>query len=304
MAEFSPHWNLTPLMQRQIKGIEQTAGFLKALRVQTQWLGQLRSDARLRDALSSIQIEGGKVTLERAFELAQDLSTQQIKLRNLRDDEREFVNYLLAFDLIDGLRGAREYQVAPHDLRNLHRTIVQGVRGGDRFAGQFRRETVAVGDREGDATIIHHQPPHWSEVENEVENLMRWINAAGVKPLREAVKAGAHDPWVHPVIIAGVAQHRLVWIHPFVDGNGRSARMFTALILLYRGYDFKYLFDLSSYYNDNRDAYYQALRDTDVAGDYTPWLEFFLGGFAYQMVTVQNRALEIADGIEFGERKE
>ncbi len=61
-------------------------------------------------------------------------------------------------------------------------------------------------------------------------------------------------------------------------------------LLYQRGYDFKYLFELSSYYNRNRDAYYAALRAGDAAGDYTEWLTYFLGGFAYQMVTIQERA--------------
>jgi Fic family protein len=66
--------------------------------------------------------------------------------------------------------------------------------------------------------------------------------------------------------------------------------MFTTLLLYQRGYDFKYLFELSSYYNRDRDAYYAALRTADRTDDYTEWLTYFLGGFAYQMVEIQKRA--------------
>ena len=100
---------------------------------------------------------------------------------------------------------------------------------------------------------------------------------------------GDNDPWLHPVIQAGIVQHRLVWIHPFVDGNGRSARMFTTLLLYQRGYDFKYLFELSSYYNADRDRYYAALRTADRRGEYTDWLVYFLGGFASQMMQIEKR---------------
>ena len=92
------------------------------------------------------------------------------------------------------------------------------------------------------------------------------------------------------MIQAGITQHRLAWIHPFVDGNGRTARMFTTLLLYQRGYDFKYLFDLSSYYNRDRDQYYAALRTADASGDYTDWLVYFLGGFSFQMVKIKERA--------------
>jgi Fic family protein len=128
---------------------------------------------------------------------------------------------------------------------------------------------------------VRHHPPSWLQVEHEVGELLAWIEAGKRKG------DGAEDPWVHPVIQAGIAQHRLVWIHPFVDGNGRTARMFTTLLLYQRGYDFKYLFELSSYYNRDRDAYYAGLRAADASGDYTEWLTYFLGGFAYQMVGIQ-----------------
>jgi Fic family protein len=98
---------------------------------------------------------------------------------------------------------------------------------------------------------------------------------------------GEDDPWVHAAIQAGIAHHRLVWIHPFVDGNGRTARMFTSMLLYQREYDFKYLFELSDYYNEHRDEYYAALRSADRTGDYTQWITYFLGGFSYQMVRTQ-----------------
>jgi len=82
------------------------------------------------------------------------------------------------------------------------------------------------------------------------------------------------------------------WIHPFVDGNGRTARMLTTLLLYQRGYDFKFLFELSGYDNRDRDRYYAALRTADRTGDYTEWLTYFLGGFAWQMVRIKERARE------------
>jgi len=69
------------------------------------------------------------------------------------------------------------------------------------------------------------------------------------------------------------------------------------LLLFQRGYDFKLLFDLSSYYNGNRDAYYEALRLVDRSGDYTPWLHYFLGGLARQMSAIKADALKCAAGL-------
>ena len=88
-------------------------------------------------------------------------------------------------------------------------------------------------------------------------------------------------------------QHRLVWIHPFLDGNGRTARLFCALVLYRREYDFKDLFRLSTYYNRyERRPYYLALRDADRTSDYTRWVSYFLGGLAHEMIQVKKRARE------------
>jgi len=278
---FEPRFEITPRMLRQLKAIEQTTGFLKAVRLRPEWIREVRSRTNVQEALASLQIEGSSLTLEHAFELARD-----VPQRELRDSEREFCNYLRAFEATDSLQGQRNTVLGRGDLLNLHRLLVDGVRGGRRGAGAFRREDVKVGDVQDGEVLVHHQPPSWFQVDQAVSDLLAWIEAGKVKAKSES----SADPWVHPVIQAGIAQHRLVWIHPFVDGNGRTARMFTTLLLYQRGYDFKYLFELSSYYNTDRDAYYSALRTADATGDYTRWLTYFLGGFAYQMVAIQERA--------------
>jgi Fic family protein len=284
---FEPKYTVTPRIQRQLVAIERTRGFLDAVRLDDDWLAEVRHTVRIRDALSSLQIEGNSLTFETAFALARERPE-----RALRDSEKEFLNYLTAFDTIDGLRGERDYPLRPSDLRGIHRMLVDGVRGGERYAGHFRRESVAVGDVGDEGTIIHHQPPEWHEVESHLEDLLEWVEGAKRKPTKAQMAKGVVDTWTHPVLVAGILQHRLVWTHPFLDGNGRSARMFTAMLMYQRGYDFKYLFDLSSYYNYDRDKYYEALRTADATEDYTAWLEYFIGGFSRQMMAVKSKAVK------------
>jgi Fic family protein len=274
--DFEPEYRLTPRILRQLKAIERTAGMLEAVRMRAEWISEVRAQAKIREALASVQIEGNSLTLEQAFALADELPQ-----RELRSSEREFCNYLRAFDAIEHYRGAHDAALGKAELLNLHRLLVDGVRGGQRHAGQYRREDVVVGDLVDGQKTVHHRPPSWAQVEAEVEALLRWVEATKIRG------DGDEDPWVHPAIQAGLLHHRLVWIHPFVDGNGRTARMFTTLLLYQRKYDFKYLFELSDYYNEHRDEYYEALRSADRTGDYTNWLVFFLGGFSYQMVRTQ-----------------
>ena len=281
---FSPQFTLTPKIQRQIKAIENTTGFLEAVRLRPEWIQDVRAEAQVREALDSVQIEGNSLSLEEAFALAEHLPD-----RELRDSELEFCNYLRSFEALEGFRGDRSAVLGKGDLLNLHRQLVDGVRGGARFAGQLRREEVKVGDVLNGETVVHHSPPHWSQVEEEVNALLGWIEESKARG-----KKGEDDRWIHPVIQAGICQHRLVWIHPFVDGNGRTARMLTTLLLYQRGYDFKYLFELSGYYNRDRDRYYESLRSADRTGDYTEWLTYFLGGFSFQMVAIKSKAAKAA----------
>ena len=291
---FQPVYSITPLMLRQLKAIESTCGFLAAVREREDWANRLRNEARIQDAVSSVSLETREqITYTEAFALLDALPDRQ-----LSDVEQEFLNYIRAFDAIDDLRGQRDVRLGRGDLCNIHRLLVDGVRGGSRFAGRLRQEEVQVVDRDvdGEVTVQHQPPPHW-EVEARIDELFDWIAGAKKKTTKKAVLQGKPDLWEHPVFVAGIAQHRLAWIHPFVDGNGRTARMLTTLLLHQRGYDFKLLFDLSSYYNHNRDAYYEALRTTDATGDYTHWLMYFTGGLARQMVGVRQKALKCAQSL-------
>ena len=290
--EFRPVFRITPLIQRQLVAVERTVGFLNAVRLHGDWQHDLREEIRVDDALASVQIEGVTLTRERAFDLVRHPPTEPVS-----GGEQEFLNYLAAFDAVDALAGAKETRLGRRDLCSLHAILVRGVRGGHADGGRFRRQPVVVGDRVGDEIVVHHEPPHHDLIEEEVDALLEWLERVKRHPSGARARAGADDPWLHPVLVAGIAQHRLAWIHPFLDGNGRSARMFTAVLLYQRGYDFKFLFDLSGYYNRDRDKYYAALRTADEDGDYTRWLEYFTGGFSNQMFGIRMKAKQLAGEV-------
>ena len=95
--------------------------------------------------------------------------------------------------------------------------------------------------------------------------------------------------------------------HPFVDGNGRTARALATLVLYQRGYDFRRLFALEDYYNRDRAEYYKAInigKNYDARrDDFTPWLEYFVKGFKEeidgvraQIVSLSKR--KVSDAIE------
>jgi len=89
----------------------------------------------------------------------------------------------------------------------------------------------------------------------------------------------------------------LVYIHPFLDGNGRTSRLLSTLCLYRSGYDFKRLFTLSEYYDRNRQAFYWALQSVrDNGMDMTEWLEYFVKGLATQLAEVRQRGERVIRG--------
>ena len=288
---FVPQYRLTPRIQRQLSGIDQVGWVLRAVRLDSNWIEELRAGVQVKDALASVQIEGASITLETAFKLAKNVDTAGDELN---DHELEFLNYLKAFEAVDGLRGKKEEVLTRRDLLNLHGLIVKNARGAHKSAGSIRKESVKIGNNAGENAKIFHEPPEPWEIESLLNALFEWFETAKEK----GTSKNPSNTWTHPAIVAGITQHRLVWIHPFLDGNGRTARMFTTLILFQRGYDFKYLFNLSEYYNADRTKYYRALRTADETGDYTDWLEYFLGGFARQMYRIEELAISKAEGVD------
>ena len=93
---------------------------------------------------------------------------------------------------------------------------------------------------------------------------------------------------VHPILVSGVARFQLVHIHPFLDRNGRTARLLSMLCLYRKGYDFKRLFTFSEYYDRDRSSYYRAIQSVrERELDLAEWLEYFTIGLSSQLAEVQ-----------------
>lgn len=97
---------------------------------------------------------------------------------------------------------------------------------------------------------------------------------------------------IHPVIVAGISHYEFVRIHPFVDGNGRTARALATLILYLKEFDIKRFFTLDEFYDKDRPAYYAALNSVDQETlDITHWLEYFLDGVLASIFKIKEEIL-------------
>ena len=134
-----------------------------------------------------------------------------------------------------------------------------------------------INDRSGD--IIYTPPDGEARLRDLLANWERFLhNSADLDPL----------------IRMAVGHYQFEAIHPFTDGNGRTARALATLILAQRGFDTKRFFALDEYYNQDRTSYYEALRSVDPrTRDLTEWLEYFVQGIAVEMVRVERRVEEL-----------
>ena len=147
------------------------------------------------------------------------------------------------------------------------------MRGNAASPGEYRKTQNYVINSLTGETI--YTPPPAYEVQPMMADLVAWLSAE-------------HE--TNAVLVSGIAQFQLVHIHPFLDGNGRTARLLSTLCLYRTGYDFKRLFTISEFYDRNRAAYYQAIQSVRDRGmDFTVWVEYFVEGLATQMREVQER---------------
>ena len=119
-----------------------------------------------------------------------------------------------------------------------------------------------------------------------MRDLVEWINNSIIEE-------------ISPVIITGASHYEFVSIHPFLDGNGRTARTLATLILYKSGYDTKRLFSSEEYYGQDLAGYYSALQSVRMhrnrnKEDLTSWLEYFTGGIANELTRMEKQILDIS----------
>ena len=146
--------------------------------------------------------------------------------------------------------------------------------------GVYRTRYVVVGNRLTGEVIF--RPPLNEDVPKLMKALIAWINSPDAQT-------------IDPIIEAGIAHYEFVRIHPFVDGNGRTARVLATLILYLRGFDAKQFFCLDDYYDSDRPAYYRILQSVNQKTlDLTNWLEYFVEGVKVSITAVKERVIRLS----------
>jgi Fic family protein len=178
------------------------------------------------------------------------------------DEVREVSRYVQALQHGIGRIRSGKLPLSLRLLRETHKVLMKGGRGGVQAPGEFRRTQNWVGGtRPGNARYVP-PPPH--EMHTALDNLERFLHD--------------EDGPTPPVIKAGLAHAQFETIHPFLDGNGRVGRLLVSLLLVVDGVLSQPFLYLSLYLREHRADYYDALQRVRTHGDWEGWLRFFLIG--------------------------
>ncbi|MFC4631305.1 Fic family protein [Promicromonospora alba] len=200
-----------------------------------------------RGVQATTAIEGNTLSDEEVEKIVEDGTAGVPESRQYL--EREVQNVLAAVRTMDeALRGGERYAIDAGQLRALNLLVLDGIPDKPEVQpGEFRQHDVTVGG---------YKAPHWTEVPRLVDEFATWLR--NIRALQEDAKP--EQRFVTAVVAAVLAHLYIAWIHPFGNGNGRTARLVEVQILSESGIVPLVATNLlSDHYNKTRSAYYLAL---------------------------------------------
>ncbi len=233
-------------------------------------LFEFEKAAREVSTHASTSIEGNPLPLTEVKKILKS------RPEHVRESEKEILNYNEALEYLD----KRLKEDKPHLSSNLILQIHKRVMGGLLPApevGKFRKRAVVI---QNPATgKILYLAPNAEDVENLMDDLTNFIRK--------------NENKIDPLILAGIFHKQMVLIHPFMDGNGRTTRLATKVLLAEMGLNTFYLFSFENYYNKNVTRYFQHVGelgdyyDLKDQIDFTNWLEYFTEGIIDELLRVE-----------------
>ena len=210
-----------------------------------QALKRIQKYFRIKGIYHSNAIEGNALTIgetKLVVEMGMTLTGKTLR------DQAEAKNLSYALDFMEVIAVSKDRPIALSDLRQIHALILKDIQ--DEYAGKYRDREVKISGSE-------YKPPEAHLISQQMDDLGAYV--------KQVTSSDVSDTDL-PILCAAAAHAWLAQIHPFIDGNGRTARILMNLILMRRGYP------ICIITREDRLRYYDALEDSQ-AGDLTPLIE-------------------------------
>ena len=208
-----------------------------------------------KEALLSSQIEGTQATLEDVLDPLVDV--------NANRDVADVVNYIRATEF--ALRRRRELPLCSRLIREMHGVLMEGVRGQEKYPGEFRRTQNWIGGTGSTLKNARYIPPNVEDMNAAMSALEAYMNA---------------EDTLDPLIRTALVHYQFETIHPFLDGNGRIGRLLITLFLMEQNLLSTPALYISYFLKQNRIEYYDRMTEVRRAGNYEQWILFFLRAVA------------------------
>lgn len=274
---FKPHYIITDRLLANIKNINSIVLELNNRRFPKVVLYELERRAREISTFASTSIEGNPLSLTDVKQILKNSP------KNLGKSEQEVINYNKALEELN-----KKLQKTPAlfnlDLiLSVHKQVVDKLVPSYQH-GKLRGEPVFVNNPKTGKTI--YWPPDHKDVPGLIIDLVNYITG----------NKGSVDS----LILAGIFHKQFVIIHPFMDGNGRTARLATKTLLVDLGLNTFNLFSFENYYNRNVTNYFNNVGASgnyyDIVDslDFTNWLEYFTDGIIDELLRVKKLLPEVS----------
>lgn len=281
---WQPKYTLTPAIARGLMEIEAARAVVEHTPLSPAVEAELRHRARVRSTHYSTRIEGNRLTLAEAEQV---IEGRRREFHGRERDVAEVRNYWHTLLRVEEW-AAKETPLTEDLIRRLHALVMKGSRSKPtpyRDGQNMIRDSVT-------GRIIY-LPPEAQDVPDLMAALVDWAN--------QAEKEGLPVP-----LIAALVHYQFVTIHPYYDGNGRTARLLSTYVLYRGGYDLHGFFSLEEHHARDLEAYYRSLAvhphhnyyEGRAEADLTPWLEYFVKTLARVFTMAKEETLRsIGEGI-------
>lgn len=280
MSIWHPHYTLTPAIARALMDIEAARAVVEQTPLPPASEAELRRRARVRSTHYSTRIEGNRLTLAEAEQV---IEGKQAHFHGRERDVSEVKNYWIALLRVEEW-AAKKMQLTEELIQRLHALIKEGVRS---KPTPYRDGQNVIRDSASGAII--YLPPEAKDVSDLMASLVEWVH--------KAEKDGLPVP-----LIAGLVHYQFVTIHPYYDGNGRTARLLATSLLHCGGYGLNGFFSLEEHHARDLEGYYRSLSvhphhnyyEGRADADLTPWLEYFIKTLADVFTAAKEETLRYA----------
>jgi Fic family protein len=247
---FVPHYTPSEGLNFNLEGIDRQKWLIENMLIMPKHEAWLRREVTVRRASGTTRIEGGGLDETAVGKLVNSPTGKR-----MTDDEQMNLNAIEAYEFIDFLSDQPDIPIDELAIRQINRLFIKNAPA-NLTPGVYRN---------GQNKILGFVTPDQGDVPGLMRSFALWLRK---------------EDDMNPVLKAGITHIHMVAVHPFWDGNGRTARGLATLILQRNGYGFRKLLDLESNLFDIRDNYFEAIRRTlgsRFRPDYDPahWLQFF-----------------------------